>query len=327
MQGELAVAPSVAHTFNRPEVLQAFLNSYWLRPENAMWMTLRSEALSLCHIDHPSLDLSCGDGVFSFLHAGGRFDESFDVFASVGALDRVRDEHADMFDHVGDDYRPPVVHAPSDTIDAGTDLKPTSLEKARRLSFYGRLVEHDSNRPLPFEASSFQTVYCNSAYWVMQIDAFLAELHRITRPGGRIVLHIKLDSMREYTLERHRRQLGASFLEIIGRGRIASWPSLASRAVWERRFSAAGLNIEAEIPFATGTHSHVWDVGLRPIAHLLVKMTKELSPSKRVSIKREWVRSVGELLAPLADPALDLTDEPREAAEVQYVLSPRVAGA
>ena len=56
------------------DLLRRFVQAYWLRPENALWMTLRSTTLSAHALERPSLDVSCGDGVFSFLHAGGAFD-------------------------------------------------------------------------------------------------------------------------------------------------------------------------------------------------------------------------------------------------------------
>ncbi len=322
MRPELALQPSSPTGPPRGELLRRLLQTYWLRPENALWMALRSEALSRCALEHPSIDLSCGDGVFSFLHCGGVFDPAFDVFTSVAGPDRVRDEHADMFDCVTDDYQPVIASPPGDTIDVGTDVKESMLAKARRLNFYHDLIEHDNNHPLPFENNSFQTVFCNSAYWVAQIDRFISEMSRITRPGGRIVLQVKLDSMRRYTLEAYRSVVGDRFLHIIDRGRAESWPTIADRSTWEGRFAASGLTVEAVTPFVTRTHAHIWDIGLRPIAPLLVRMTRSLTPETRAVIKREWVGLFCELLEPLCDSNLDLFAGEDEPAEIQYVLIP-----
>ncbi len=208
--------------------LRSYLNAYWLRPENAFWMTLRSLTLSRCHANSPSIDISCGDGVFSFLHAGGEFDPSFDVFGAVTGLDRATGEHVDIFDTVVEHYEPAVVRRPDRHVDVGTDFKVSMLAKADALRFYHRLLEHDNNLPLPFDDDAFASVYCNSAYWVRNIDPFLSELRRITRPHGRIILQVKLAEMAGFTLERHRDKLGDRFLEIIGRGRLHTWPTLAT---------------------------------------------------------------------------------------------------
>jgi len=319
----LEVKPASGASPTRALLLRRFLEAYWLRPENALWMALRSEALVRVAFTRPSIDLGCGDGVFSFLHFGGVFDPAFDVFTAVDHLDRVRDAHADMFDSGADRYRPRIISRPADAIDLGSDCKPAMLAKAAKLDFYARLVEHDNNNPLPFDDASFAIVYCNAAYWVREIDRFLAELGRITQPDGRVVLQVKLDAMRRYTLEAHRHVLGDRFLDIIGRGRVDCWPTLADRSTWEGRFVQAGFSILEVTPFVTRTHAHLWDIGLRPIAPQLVRMANALSPATRAEIKRDWVDLFCELLSPLCDPALDLFTGHDEPAEIQYVLRVR----
>ena len=327
--------PRGSESGGRGKLLRRFLQAYWLRPENAFWMTLRSEVLRPYQLEGPSADLSCGDGVFSFIHAGGVLDPAFDVFAAVGNLDgtvsrqlsmgsrqpSVGGKHADMFDYVSDDYQPAIRSPVDERIDVGTDVKRTQLAKAKRLNLYHRLIRHDNNASLPFDNHTFQTIYCNAAYWVENIDGFLTELGRIIRPGGRVILQVKLDSLRRYTLNAHRNVLGDRFLDIIGRGRIESWPSLASRSVWESRFKAAGLAIENATPFGTRIHAHIWDIGLRPVAPLLVKMAGALTPQTRAAIKDEWVDLFCELLEPICNPKLDLLPGGDEPAEIQYILT------
>lgn len=304
----------------RADRLRRFLLAYWLRPENAFWMTLRSVALDRCVLERPSVDIGCGDGVFSFLHAGGVLGEEFDVFLGTGRLERAHGERTDIFDCIPADYAPVVVRRPASVMDVGLDLKAALLAKAQRLEFYRRHVLHDGNRPLPLPDGAFCTVYCNAAYWVREIDRFLSELRRITRPGGRVVLQVKLSAIRDYTLEPFRDKLGARFLEIIGRGRLECWPTLASRREWEARFARAGLRVLDTAELATRTHAHLWDVGLRPIAPLLVRMANGLSTENRLAIKRDWVALMEELLRPICRADFELAGGSAEAAEVQYVL-------
>lgn len=299
--------------------LRRFLEAYWLRPENALWMTLRSMVLGECEMRPCAIDLGCGDGIFSFLHCGGVLDPCFDVFGSTRAPGS--DLTADMFDHVSEAYRPAIVSRPTRVIDVGVDIKGTMLAKAGCLEFYTRLVEHDNNHPLPFDDDSFETVYCNTAYWVADIDRFLLELGRIARPRGTVILQVKLDSMRRYTLEAYRNVLGDRFLTQLGRGRIECWPTVADRATWESRFSAAGLTIREATPFVTRTHAHVWDIGLRPFAPMLVKMANALTPENRAEVKAEWVDLCLDLLNPLCNPRVDLFGGNDDPAEIQYVLS------
>lgn len=303
-------------------VLPRFLSAYWLRPENAFWMALRSATLRQVEATAPAIDVSCGDGVFSFLHAGGAFAPDFDVFQATARLNEVHPQHADMFDGAADQFRPTIIARPTWRYAVGCDLKPALLAKADRLGAHERLVQHDNNQPLPFADDAFATVYCNSAYWVERIDAFLAELRRVTRGDGRVVLHVKLAAMRDYTLEAFEDRLGAAFLRIIGRGRHACWPTVASRGEWERRFARAGFSIERATPFITATHALAWDIGLRPLAPLLTRMANALTPSTRADIKRDWVALFDTLLRPLCAPDFSLAAVEEEPAEMQFVLAP-----
>ena len=308
----------------REELLERYLNVYWLRPENAFWTVLRSLAWRQVEMLSPSIDLSCGDGVFSFIHAGGAFGPSFDLFQEVGHLDKVVSENADMFDHAAlEGFEPEIVARPAWNMDVGTDLKETSLSKAVALDFYVKLVRHDNNEPLPFDDDAFETVYCNSAKWVRNVDAFLAEVARVTRPGGSVVMQVKLDSIAKYTLEPFRGQLDYRLLEIVDRGRLATWPSLASRGEWEERFARAGLRVVTVTPIATRTHAHIWDIGLRPIAPLLVRMANSLTPETRGEIKADWIALFREVLRPICRFDFDLFAGDNEPAEVQFVLQPQ----
>ncbi|HUU82513.1 MAG TPA: hypothetical protein VM243_03315 [Phycisphaerae bacterium] len=322
MRAVLTEEPAVAAPISRTDRLRRFMSVYWLRPENAFWMALRSETLASVAWQGPGIDLGCGDGVFSFLHAGGVFDDDFDVFHDAAPLEAVRDEQVDIFDHLGARYHPAIVKRPGFTIDVGCDWKPNLLVKAGYLSLYEELVVHDNNRPLPFDAGGFRTVYCNTAYWVEDIDGFLSELRRITADDGRVVLQVKLASMLRYTLERHREVLGDRFLEIIGRGRAETWPTVTDRATWEARFTAAGLTIERAVPFITRTHAHLWDVGLRPIAPMLIELANNVTPATRGRVKRRWVDLFCELCAPFCDPEVDLLAGQDEPGEIMYVLRP-----
>ena len=312
-----------ATTVTPQERRRRFISAYWLRPENALWMILRSDALSKAAMRGPCIDLCCGDGVFSFLHAGGRFAPEFDVFHGVGRLDQIDSENADIFDYVDDEYQPSITTPPAYRIECGTDHKDNLIAKAARLDLYNRLVRTDHNDALPFDADSFETVYCNAVYWIERIDTFLGEIRRVTRPGGTVIFQVKLDHIHDCTLRRHRDQLGDRWLDIIDRGRAESWPSLCDRSTWERRFKSAGLEIVRETPFVTRTHAHIWDIGLRPIAPMLIKTMAAIHPHLRREIKRDWVDLFCRLLEPFCKPDLDLFTADGEPIEVQYELTPK----
>ena len=74
--------------------------------------------------------------------------------------------------------------------------------------------------------------------------------------------------------------------------------------------------------FVTRTHAHVWDIGLRPIAPLLIDMANNLTPQTRRDIKRRWIDLFCDLLEPLSRTSFDLFGATSEPAEIQYVLRP-----
>lgn len=317
-----SVPVAAAPTTTMRERLERFLGCFWLRPENALWMALRSESLDGYEFRTPSLDLSCGDGLFSFLHAGGRLDDAFDAYASVGHLNRVTTEHADMYDHVDAAYAPAIIDRPAWSITTGTDLKAALLTKAARLDFYDELIQADHNRPLPFVNARYRTIFANSAYWVERIDDHLAELRRIAAPDATILMQIKLDAMRDCTFASRADAMGEAWLRLIARGRFETWPTMGDEVTWQRRFDRAGLAVAAIEPLATRTHARIWDVGLRPIAPLLVRMTQAIDATSRLAIKRDWIVLMLELLEPFARRDIDLFAGPAEPVEALFVLRP-----
>jgi len=302
------------------ELLRRYVSAYWLRPENALWMTLRSEAWSRVPFEAPSADLCCGDGVFTFLHLGGEFDPAFDVFAAGCDPQRGGIQGGDMFDTAGPDFAPSIHRMPHQTVTVGCDVKASLLEKAAKLRLYDRLIEHDCNRPLPLPDRSLRTIYCNAAYWLKNIDAFLGELWRVLSPGGRAILHVKLESFLRTPLRSLEPVLGQGPMDLLLGDRISCWPTIADRRTWEHRFIQAGFEIEDAAPFVTMSHAAIWEIGLRPIAPLLVRMANSLREATRSQIKREWVDLFANLAEPLCRPDLNLTSSLSEPVEMQFVL-------
>jgi len=58
---------------NHTDYIKAHLNVAWLRPASALWDVIASTMILKYEIKHPSLDLGCGNGIFSFITAGGEF--------------------------------------------------------------------------------------------------------------------------------------------------------------------------------------------------------------------------------------------------------------
>lgn len=290
-------------------MLHNFLNTYWLRPETALWRTIDVESMKDFKFASPSLDLGCGDGIFSFLRAGGRFIDSFDAFKQVGNLNEFF-ENVDVYDY----YSPSKTEAqisqvcstPSYMIDVGLDHKTSLLNKAKELNLYRQVIEADANRRLPFENESFQTVFSNIIYWLDNPLEVFGEIYRILKKGGACCVMlpntIYLESSFFYSLYIQGKRKELEFLTMIDRGRITDNLKMVNTYNgWKEMINAAGLSIEACIPHLSKAMLQIWDIGLRPLFPLLKKMTLQIEEPALLEIKKEWVELFEKLGSPIVE--------------------------
>ncbi|WP_336001797.1 class I SAM-dependent methyltransferase [Halorientalis halophila] len=305
------------------DYLRRYLNVRWLRPENVMWRTVSSRAMSDFEYEEPSLDLGCGDGITSFIRAGGDFETSFDIFTGVGNLDEFFEDE-DIYDAAPDTYDPDISQRPNYSISVGLDHKQALLDKAAKLDFYDELLQHDNNEPLPFDDGEFRTIFSNAVYWVENVDLHLEEISRVLDDSGEALLVLRTPHVHQFLDYLHAREdvLGEEFVDMIDRGRSEHYPSLHTEEGWDRKLEAAGLEISEKRSVISTTHAGIWDVGLRPISPLTIKMANALGNSQRRKIKSEWIDLWEELLEPLCEPMFELErDDP--AAEILYFVTPQ----
>ena len=298
--------------------LRAFLNIYWLRPENAMWRAVNCMAMEDLVFEAPSLDSSCGDGLFSFLRAKGALAIGFDVYSAVDKLEAFY-EGADIYDAWTDSYEPLVTRTPDYMMDWGIDWKQELLNKAGSLGFYRNLKVHDNNQTLPFDDGYFKTIFSNSAYWVPNLDLHLGELSRVLHAEGRCILVLMTSMTREVTLERYAGDLGQDWLALIDRGRKENYKGLRPPEEWDGILERCGFEIESKRPQITWVHSMIEYVGLRPISPVMIKMAQALPAEKRSELKQEWIDTWTQLLLPFVKPGLDL-GQLQPPVELVYVL-------
>ena len=138
----------------RSYYFKEFLKFFWLRPENALLLSLRAEAyqstLKYFGDGSNTIDVSCGDGVFSFIVLGGILSNKTDMFRSLD-LTSERKGNFDSFDAFSDEYLVEVEKDPNKSYEFGIDWKKSLLSKAGKLNWYDNLIEHDNNVPLPFD--------------------------------------------------------------------------------------------------------------------------------------------------------------------------------
>jgi len=291
------------------EYFSEFLNFFWLRPENALLQAVRAEkyavmyAANLQNKKAKAIDVSCGDGVFSFITFGGELAPTTDMFRSID-LSKERTEKFDAFDYYDESYQVTVSKEPFFKFHTGTDWKSNLLKKAAKLNFYGQLLHHDNNLRLPLEDNSYDFTFSNSAYWVKNFEAHLQDLVRITKPGGLIVLELKMsDIIADHTAINYAAHImGTKFAKIIDAGRIETWRGLRTRQEIDQILrKLVGCRVMGMQPMYGGIIARIWDIGLRPLFNPLAKMANNLNPEVRLSVKEEWCAIIRELCSELLD--------------------------
>ena len=284
------------------EKLLSFLKLYWLRPENGLVSAFQSNIFEDIKFESPSIDISCGDGLFDFIHFGGQLDDDFDFFQKTKANEFKHSSFVDIFDSYDENYHVKITKKPTIQIDYGTDWKQALLNKAAKLDFYKNLILHDTNiTPLPFSDNFFKTIYSNAVYWSKKerIKELLIDIHRILHPEGKAIIQVITPYHLE-TLNDLSKFLTPNAVEILDRKRRATMTIDWLTNDWQKLILDCGFTIE-EIrnTYPDKIIMDIWNIGLRPIGHLLVQMSDSLPIEKRHKIKKEWVEIFYELFKPL----------------------------
>lgn len=281
----------------KKELLREFLNLFWLRPENGILLSVRAnEILKFKEfVSLNSIDVSCGDGTFSFITNGGRFSENSDIFQSVKLPKSYRKDNFDNFDYY-DNYHMEILKKPDVSFTYGIDWKENLLKKAQVLNFYDKLFVHDNNERIPLENESFDYIYSNSTYWVEKFEEHIQDLIRISKSNGILVFEIKVDRIKEYTSYNYLPNMGSKFHEIIDAGRLSTWKGLKSLDYLIDFFkSLDDVIIEDIRPIYGEELALIWDIGMRPLFKPLYKMSSNIPNEIKNEVKKEWVNTFFDL--------------------------------
>ena len=293
------------------QMLSQFLNLFFLRPENAIMTYRRGVSIKDLNIDWNSgvnMDSSCGDGVFSYVVADGKFNEFFDTFLNIDEnnIDELsQNKDVDIYDSDKENYKnlgQLTKNKTSYSFSIGTDWKENLLNKAKRLNFYDKLLLQDNNSALKLETESIKNIYSNSIYWVENIDLHLRELHRVLVKGGVLLLHLKTNEM----IKVHPSNLSLEFaskqtLELLDRGRLSSWKNTKSIDWFLKKFENYNFKIEVVKPIYAREQVMAWHYGFRPFSHILAKIFNKLEISERTKIKNEFIQTISPIVKDLAD--------------------------
>jgi len=281
------------------EIFKRYLSFYWLRPDNALSQTLRSISMKDIKFEHPSVDISCGDGLFMFYHLGGETESNFDGFTSTQADDFKHEKFIDIYNNEDKYYTVPVEKKAETQIDYGTDWKQALLDKASRLGIYKKTVLFDCNNvPFPFRDNYFKTIYDNSLHWIKNAEPVVKDMYRMLKPDGSVLLHV-ITPYQFQTLDELEPLLSKEAIDILNRQRRETMSGRRTLDEWSEMFTDCGFEIKMVkniIPNKLAID--IWNTGPRPFIHLLVQMVEQLEPSERNRIKEEWIDICYKLFKP-----------------------------
>ena len=163
------------------DYLKEHVNVYWLRPESALWDAVASYEIGSLKLDHVDLDLGCGNGIFSFITAGGSFSESFDWFIQAEP-----ESDKNVFDHVKSErFKPEYIErTPRIPYAVAFDKKDVLIEQARTLNWYTDYIESDVLNPWSIRDESISTIFSNIIYWVPDPSPIMVEAKRVLALKG-----------------------------------------------------------------------------------------------------------------------------------------------
>ena len=274
---------------NRLDLFFKFLNFYWLRPEKAFLHTLRAEKYieTFKYFKGKTMDVSCGDGVFSFFSLGGKLSEECDQYQSLDTKNISNlNINRDLYDfYQKGKYKIKVKLKPKKKYTFGTDHKLNLIEKSKGLKLYKNFLLHDNNIKLPSKIGKFNYIYANSSYWVKNFEYHITDLVNKLEKGGKLVLSIKGNELSKNNfLNIIKRKFGNTAYKILDRGRRNSWRGLKNYEYYLNFFKTfKNLKIIKITPIFDKEILNIWDIGLRPIFKPLVIL---ISGNKKTKVKQ-----------------------------------------
>lgn len=287
---------------DKPTYFDQLLSIFWLRPETALWRSIDIRTMGDFRFREPSLDLGCGDGLFSFVRAGGRFDITFDAFQSIGNLESFFDK-VDIFDEFK--TLNPIIKKVCDyRINYALDHKMNLLKKAKTLDLYDKFIVSDANETLPFADSFFYSIFSNIVYWLNDPSLTFKEIARVLKPKGQCCVMLPNRTFPEfsfyYDLYVKKKDENFQYLDKLDRGRISDNIKHAkSGDEWRQIIEKAGLKIITHRKHLSKTAIQIWDIGLRPLFPMLYKMANNIQREILIEIKKEWLETFKYFLEPI----------------------------
>ncbi len=267
-----------ASILNAYPLLRPYLNYAWLRPLSGLWDTVVGTKLSQINFTEPSLDIGCGDGVFSSIFLGTEYDEKFDI--SFG----LKNEGKDLFDHYEKGSFERVIRVqPKRQFDIGIDIKESLVQKAAETGGYKTTRVDDGVFLKTIPSDSIGSVWSNVIKNFDNIEEAISNVYRVLKSDGFIVAQLPLPSMlnnffyysqfvEEKDPERKRH------LWKMSRGEPAYHPRYLTTNEWRDLFIGQGFRDVEVVGYVVNRYIlKMWDTGFRLFVRELADFSKFLN--------------------------------------------------
>ena len=267
------------------------LNVWWLRPESALCDAISSIEISKYKISLPSLDLGCGNGIFSFITAGGELSIDYDWFINIDTKGFWLGK--DIYDYFKvNKLNKYIIKRAEYSFTYGLDIKTNLLKQAAALGLYQNIIRHDANSPLPFKEYEIKTAFSNIIYWLKDAERSLLGINKILTKNGIAILCIPSKKFYDYCITYQWKDRKSELLRLLNHGRSDSIYWTVSYEEFSKMAQNSGFEIVGYKSYLSPLILKIWDIGLRPLSPLLIKMANIMDQKERRAIKIEWMDTV-----------------------------------
>ncbi len=273
------------------QVVNNFLNIYWIGGQDALWRSLDVLELKDIPFKRPILDLGCGNGVFSFTRAGGQFHPDFDVYRMVSSTSGFH-KGRDIYNQTSK-FKPKILKKPKYQIDYGLDWKQNLVDNAKPLKLYKNFVVHDMEKPLPFPDDTFATIFSNTFYWITNVKQLFSECYRILKKNGILVICVPTEKFPKYLIyDQYLKHPKYTWAKTLDRGTYSNTKHCYSYLKWKSIFSPMGFTVEHHSTYLSEKFVKFAQVAMRPYIPFITDMANNLNPEIRRKIKTRLINEL-----------------------------------
>ena len=288
------------------DVFKEFLNIHWLRPEAAFFKTYDYSILKdIFPLEEPSVDMCCGDGITSYIWAGGEFNLNFDMYQAVSNVDRMFECETDVFNHFNDRVKPDIKKKPNWNFSCGLDLKGNLLDKSKLLNFYDEIIEQDLTKPITTKKrynSAFSTTIWVGSNETGPIECSLKNVNQILNPNGRFVFRVHERKFRQFMFHNYYEKHGFQWAKRLSRNFNDNNPAEeVDIDWWIAALERNGFKINKVYNYVPRLIIQFYLTGFRPMFKSLIKMYNLLSEKDRIELKKQWIEDLTVIFSEFTD--------------------------